>query len=171
MRAFARSKIITLALAMLAASAFVASTRAAEPDAASKDVTTMPQPLKRASADDCVIIVEIGKSAMGWGATAPDYAFYPEFAREGGGTYLEECPWKQLGVAEPLTKAQQPKKGFFITRPRYEGAKATAELEVYISGPVIDGKQMPPFLSLEICSLEKQRDRWQLLECKLKVIT
>jgi hypothetical protein len=45
--------------------------RAAEPAAvpAAESETAMPQPVERASAEDCAIIVEIGKAKMNWGAT------------------------------------------------------------------------------------------------------
>jgi hypothetical protein len=171
MRYFTRSRMIAVALAILAIAAVGPSTQAAEPDAAPQDVTGMPQPVERASTDDCAIIVEVGKRKMDWGATPPDFAFYPEFDRDGGGTYLEDCPWKQLGVAEPLTKAQKPDKGFFITRPRYSGTSATVELQLYISAQGSDGKRLPPYLRSETCSLEKQENRWQLRECKLKAVT
>jgi hypothetical protein len=164
------SKLMAVGFGMFVMVA-AASTWAAEPDATPKDVTAMPQPVERASADDCAIIVEVGKSRMNWGVAPPDSAFYPEFDREGGGTYLEDCAWKKFGVAEPLTEAQKPGKGFFITRPRYTGTTATVDLQYFISGPIVDGKQLPPFISVETCSLEKQGDRWQLRECKLKLIT
>jgi hypothetical protein len=164
------SKPLAVGLAMLLMVA-AASTRAAESDATPKDTTAMPQPVERASADDCAVIVEVGKSKMDWGAAPPDFAFYSEFDREGGGTYLEDCAWKQFGVAEPLTKAQKPGKGFFITRPRYSGTTATVDLQYFISGPVRDGRELPPYMRLETCSLEKQDDRWQLRECKLKAVS
>ena len=156
---------------MLAMVAAAASMQAAEPNAISNDATSMPQPVERASVDDCAIIVEVGKNKMNWGASAPDYAFYGEFDRDGGGTYLEDCSWKQLGVAEPLTKARQPEQGFSITRPSYAGATATVDLQIFISGRIVDGKRTPPFISVEICAVEKQGDRWQFRECKLKLIT
>jgi hypothetical protein len=34
----------------------------------------MPQPVERVSAEDCAIIVEIGKAKMNWGATPPEFA-------------------------------------------------------------------------------------------------
>jgi len=102
------SKLIAFALSMLVMVSADISTRAAEPNTTSKDVASMPEPVERASADDCAIIIEVGKNKMNWGAAPPDYAYYREFDRDGGGTYLEDCSWRQFGVAEPLTRAQQP---------------------------------------------------------------
>jgi hypothetical protein len=143
---------------------------AADFGAMPRDQTAMPQPVERASVDDCAIFVEVGKSRMNWGATAPDFAFEPEWDRDGGGTYLEDCPWKELGVAEPLNVAQQPEKRFFITRPKYLSAGATVDLELSISGRIVDGKKTPPFIKSETCTLEKD-DRWRIVECRLKFIT
>lgn len=166
-----RPKLIAFVLSLLAMVATEVPTWAAEADAASKDVTSLMQPVERASADDCAIIVAVGRNRMNWGTAAPDYAYYREFDRDGGGTYLEDCSWKQLGVAKPLTKVQQPEKGFSITRPRYAGASATVELQIFISEQIVDGKRTPPFISVETCSLERQGDRWQFRECKLRLIT
>jgi len=165
------SKLIAFALSMLVMVSADISTRAAEPNTTSKDVASMPEPVERASADDCAIIIEVGKNKMNWGAAPPDYAYYREFDRDGGGTYLEDCSWRQFGVAEPLTRAQQPVKAFSITRPRYTGASATVDLQIFISGQIVAGKRTPPFISVEICDLEKHGDRWQFRKCKLRLIT
>jgi hypothetical protein len=165
------SKLIAFTLSMLVMVATEVATQAAEPDAASKNVTSLKPPVERASADDCAIIVAVGKNRMNWGAAPPNYAYYREFDSDGGGTYLEDCSWQQLGVAEPLTKVQQPEKGFSITRPRYTGASATVELQIFISEQIVDGKRTPPFISVETCSLERQGGRWQFRECNLRLIT
>jgi hypothetical protein len=167
--------IKTTKLALIAFRVFLAAALAvplhAEESTAPRDQTALPQPVERASADDCAIFVEVGKRKMDWGAKAPDFAFYSEFDRVGGGTYLEDCPWKALGVAEPLTHAQQPEKSFFITRPDYSGAGATVDLEYSLSGRIVDGERMPPFIMSQKCRLEKNDDRWHLVECEMKFIT
>lgn len=83
-----RPKLIAFALSLLAMVATEVPTWAAEADAASKDVTSLMQPVERASADDCAIIVAVGRNRMNWGTAPPDYAYYREFDRDGGGTYL-----------------------------------------------------------------------------------
>jgi hypothetical protein len=154
------------ALRILAVALFAQPALAAE-----SDVATMPQPVERASADDCAIFAEVGKNRMNWGATAPDYAFYSEFDRAGGGTYLEDCPWKQLGLAEPLPPAQQTEKSFFMTRPSYSGDEATLDLQFSISGKIVDGTKTPPFIRLETCTVAKKDDHWRFVACKLKMVT
>jgi hypothetical protein len=165
------AKIALIAFCVFFVAAYTVPAQAEDSTAPPRDLTTMPQPIERASVDDCAIFVEVGRREMDWGATAPDYAFYSEFDRVGGGTYLEDCPWKELGVAEPLTKAQQPEKSFFMTRPDYSGAEATVDLELSISGRIVDGKKKPPFIMSQKCTLEKNDDRWHLVGCKMKFIT
>ena len=139
------------------------------PTIAAESNDALPQPVERASADDCAILVEVGKNQMNWGVVAPDFAFYPEFDRAGGGTYLQDCPWKALGVAEPLRPSQQPERSFFITRPAYKGEEATVSLQYSISGKIVDGRRTPPFIRRSKCTLEKKGDRWQITICELEI--
>lgn len=132
--------------------------------------TASPEPVERASADDCAVIVEVGKTQLNWGATPPGYDFFPEFDRDGGGIYREECPWKELGVAEPKLGNASSEKSFFITRPAYSGTRASVMLQIAMTRTV-DGKKKPPFLKADACTLEKRDGRWQLVECKLKIIS
>jgi hypothetical protein len=125
--------------------------------------------VERASADDCAILVEVGKNQMNWGVIPPDFAFYSEFDRDGGGTYVEDCPWKELGVAEPLRPSQQTEKDFFITRPAYRGDEATVSLQYSISGRIVDGKKTRPFIRRNKCTLEKKDVHWKLVVCKLEM--
>jgi hypothetical protein len=138
--------------------------------AMAQDTKPMPQPVEHASADDCAIIVEVGKQKMGWGATVPDAAFYIEFDREGGGTYLEDCPWRDLSVGEPMLK-DHPQMSFFIPRPRYTGQRAIANFHIVIQKPLIDGQTQAPYLRLETCTLEKQDNVWRLVECRVTTVT
>jgi hypothetical protein len=171
MRPIKAARIALIAFRVVLVAAFAVPAQAADSGSTPKDHTAMPQPVELASPDDCAIFVEVGKSAMNWGAKPPDYAFEPEWNRDGGGTYLEECPWKELGVAEPLTRAQQPAASFFIRRPKYSGAGATVDLEFSLSGRIVDGKKTPPFIQAETCTLEKKDDRWHVVECRVKFIT
>jgi hypothetical protein len=115
--------------------------------AARADGTAMPQPVERASADDCAIFVEIGEAELQWGATAPRYDFFPQFDRKGGGTYLEECPWSTLGVAAPTIGGPQSHAGFFISRPVYSGTGVSAKLHIALRGTQHpDGSEGPPYL-------------------------
>jgi hypothetical protein len=138
-------KINLAAVALFACRVFAVLTFAV-PTLASESNHSLPQPVERASADDCAIPVEVGKNQMNWGVIPPDFTFYSEFDRDGGGTYVEDCPWKELGVAEPLRPSQQTGKDLFITRPAYRGDEATVSLQYSISGRIVDGKKTRPFI-------------------------
>ena len=155
------------ALTIMLTSAIEAPIHAAEPAP-----IAMPEPVERASADDCAIIVELGRKKLNWGAAPPKAAFYAEWPREGGGTYLEACPWKALGVAEPVAPAQNRNSSFWIKRPVYQGRTATAATAVYeyaIQPP--DGSNRSPFVQRQTCSFAKDGQGWLLMECKTDFIT
>src|ERR1700748_3191196 len=162
-------KIASAALAIGLALSSVAPVRAA-----GSATAAMPGPIERASADDCAIFVELGKKQLHWGATPPTASFFPEWPGAGGaGTYLEECPWKQLGVAAPLSPAQNPNESFFITRPIYAGPKSTVakvKFEYRHAGKSADGQQnLRPFFLRQTCNFEKDEQGWLLMGCKTDV--
>ena len=154
---------------MIARTVFFAALVLAQ--AARADGAAMPEPVERASADDCAIFVEIGKAEVQWGATAPRYDFFPQFDRKGGGTYLEECPWSTLGVAAPTIGGPQSLAGFYITRPVYSGTGASADLHIRLrSAPRPDGSRPAPYLKDERCTLERRDARWRLVECRTTAV-
>lgn len=109
---------------------------------------------------------------MHWSArNAPSASFYPKFATPDRGTYLEDCPWQKLGVAEPLIGTPGSPMGFFVTRPVYSrsGAKAWFQYNV-ASVAAAGGKNILPFVERELCTLEKDADGWHLTRCKLSAI-
>jgi hypothetical protein len=108
-----------------------------------------------------------------WGAAPPAAAFYPEWPGAGGGTYLEECPWKQMGVAEPLAPSQNQNESFFITRPIYSGSKPTTAKVSFEYSIARDpaAPQRGPFIHRQTSSFEKREQGWLLLECKTDIIT
>ena len=169
-RALAMSKLCSSLLFILVAVLACAPQAALPPGAPNE--TSMAKPIERTSADDCAIIVEIGKAEMNWGMTAPSYAFYPAFNVPGGGIYLEDCPWKKLGVAEPVIGTSASAHGFFITRPVYTGDRASSTIQESISPPPeINGRKISPFVAQKNCTLKKQGGRWRLIECSMGVIT
>lgn len=139
-----------------------------------------PKPVAHASADDCAIIVEIGKAKMEWGNKAPIPDFFPTFDNEGGETYIEDCVWKDFGVADPVIGTPNSPQAFYISRPEYSGTNATAELNQavrpaprpYGSGavPGPDGSSVAPFMERDRCTLEKVAGRWRIVACKMLAI-
>ena len=161
-------QINRVAAAFIACCVFLVLTFAS-PTIAAESNDSLPQPVERASSDDCAILVEVGKNQMNWGIVAPDFGFYSEFDRTGGGTYVEDCPWKEFGVAEPLRPSQQTEKRFFITRPAYNGEEATVSIQYSISGDTVGGRKTWPFIRRSKCTLEKKENHWQLVVCKLEM--
>jgi hypothetical protein len=137
-----------------------------------KEVSTQTL-VEHASADDCAIIGEIGKSEVEWSATsAPQAFFYPRFETPAGGTYIEDCPWKKLGLAEPRIGTPASPMAFFITRPAYSSTGASAYFQ-YSVGPVPtgNGKKIAPFIKEELCTLDKRAEGWHLIHCEMTVVS
>lgn len=123
--------------------------------------------IERASADDCAILVAIGKSELKWGTKPPAAAMLPDFPIAGG-TYREDCAWKELGVAAPVIGDSHAPIAFFVSRPVYSGKRATAFFHYSVASVRLpDGAILPPFFERERCLLEKRADGWHLAGCKL----
>jgi hypothetical protein len=125
--------------------------------------------VEHASPDDCAIIAEIGKSELHWSAAnAPNALFYPKFETPGRRIYLQDCPWKKLGLAEPRIGTSDSPMGFFITRPIYSGTSAKASFQYSVASvAAAGGKRIPPFAERDLCTLEKDAAGWHLIRCKL----
>jgi len=120
-------------------------------------------PVELASPDDCAIIVAIGKGRLDWGASPPKYAFFPDWP-QGAGVYRESCPWRSLGVAEPVIGTPASPNGFYVGRPAYDAGRthATATLALSVR---------PSFLETFDCELEKRDGAWRLIACRTLAIT
>jgi len=109
---------------------------------------------------------------VGWGDKAPSSDFFPTFDSEGGGIYVEDCVWKDFGVADPVIGTPNSLQKFYISRPVYSGTKATAELNQAVRAfPGPDGSSVAPFMEQDRCTLEKVGGRWRIVECKMLAIT
>jgi len=158
---------------LAAIAAMVASCALPQPPGQATDDAATEGPAQHASADDCAIIAEIGKSELHWNAAkAPEAYFYPRFETAGGAQYLEDCAWKKLGLADPMIGTPNSPIGFFITRPVYSPTGASAYFQ-YSVAAVSDsnGKKIAPYIEQELCTLEKDAGGWHLIRCKLTAIT
>ncbi|HEY2071599.1 MAG TPA: hypothetical protein VGG48_18710 [Rhizomicrobium sp.] len=129
----------------------------------------LPGPVERASPDDCAIFVAVGKAQLNWGAAPPGYDFFPALDGKDGGTYLEECPWKQLGVADPVIGSPASTSGFYFMRPVYSGDEATMDYSVSMRPPA--GQQGRVFLEDQSCTLTKSGGEWRVVSCQMTIIT
>jgi hypothetical protein len=121
-----------------------------------------PTDREKSSLDDCRVIVQAGKHQLGWSSTAaPPYDFYPRF-----GNYVEDCSWKELGVAEPRPGNRASLSGFYITPPAYDGSSATVEIHTFRRDN--EAKDAAPaksrFTDAE-CKLERDRSEWSIRQC------
>jgi hypothetical protein len=149
-----RSLLIALAMLALAAPA----------------VAAPAAPVIHASADDCAVIVEVGKHALDWGAKPPRYDFFPEIPLDGGGTFVEDCPWAKLGVAAPIIGSPKSSTGFAIFRPVYDASGSRATMLLSTSMRVI-GSDRPPFLEMQACIVAKTEGVWRFVKCQTSAIT
>jgi hypothetical protein len=133
-----------------------------------------PPPVTHASADDCAIIVAIGKAELGWGAdSSSDWPFFPDYDLPGGGSYVEDCPWRTLGVAPPTIGSPASMRGAAIARPAYgsDRVTATADITTTISEQDASGRPLPPFIQDRVCKLERRGTTWMLLSCDTTAMT
>lgn len=148
--------------ALTAAPAFGAGNEPAKP--------TMPY----ASADDCAIFVEVGKDKLGWDKTpTAGYDLFPEFQNKKGSVYVVDCPWRALGVPAPTIGNADSRAGFSFSRPQYDAKRVQAKViyQYFIKGRSPDGQKTSPFIAMYDCTLTKNRGRWQLASCDLRMIT
>jgi hypothetical protein len=116
-----------------------------------------------ASADDCEIVAAIGKEKLNWGAKPPTAVFYSVHEGPRGSQYIQDCDWKKLGVAVPLTDPSASQGGFHVSRPEYRGDLAKTYYSFTIAPTPF---QTRAFASYEKCALEKRAGHWRLLRCE-----
>jgi len=154
-----RSLVVAFAAVLLLPAA--ASAQSAQPQPAA--------PVAHASADDCEIIVAVGKSELNWGTAPPAQAFYPAFDRQDGSPWVADCAWKNFGAADPVIGTPDSPSGFSISPPVYSGDTASVDLHTFIAPP--KGQHYAPFMSIEACKLERRLGHWRLIGCSLRAIT
>lgn len=131
---------------------------------------TAPARVEIASASDCAILVEAGKSEVGWGAAGPTEPFVDVGPLPDGAIYRQACDWKALGVGAPtIFDPSQDGARFAVEKPVYAADGQSAEVDlnfVFTAGP---GTRL--FVSIRRCALHKAADQWRLIECKQRLIT
>ena len=117
-----------------------------------------------ASPDECAVIVAVGRARMGWGDKPPASGFHPDAPLPGGGVYREACPWRQLGVADPVLATAATPQGFAISRPVFDAARTHATVD-------LETTAKPRFAEVQTCKLEKTAGRWRVVSCDVTLIT
>ena len=168
--------LFALGAIVIAAMGARVSAQTAEP--AAPAAPTMAPYLDHATADDCEIFVEIGKSKLNWTATEPPkYALVPEsqeYSDEHKSNigklppdrrYISDCSWQDFGVTPPAIATRDTRQSFNFDRPVYSGALARATLTILIVTPE-SGARLTLRSTNDLCTLEKRDNHWQLTTCK-----
>jgi hypothetical protein len=123
-----------------------------------------------ASASDCEIVVEVGKSEVGWSRDGPSQPFVDIGPLPDGGLYRQACDWKALGVGAPtIADPDQSGPRFAVEKPVYAADGQTAEADlnfIFTGGP---GDRL--FLAVRHCALRIVSDHWRLIQCRAGPIT
>jgi hypothetical protein len=123
--------------------------------------------------EDCKLMAALGRKLLHWDTQKPDVSMFAIFYRPEGSGYIEQCPWKALGVA-PLPPGQPDMSNMqFFTKPKYGPDRKTATMNFVtrLVSTASDGKPMSPFLSIQECTLFKAGATWQLKACQQGPIT
>ena len=129
-----------------------------------------PAKVEIASASDCAILVEVGKSEVGWGAAGPTEPFVDVGPLPDGTIYRQACNWKALGVGAPTTAGpSQAGARFAVEKPVYAADGETAQVDLDFTFTAGPGSRL--FVSIRRCALRKTARHWQLIECVADPIT
>ena len=98
-----------------------------------------PAKVELASASDCEIVVEVGKSEVGWSRDGPSQPFVDIGPLPDGVLYRQACDWKSLGVGAPtIADPDQSGPRFAVEKPVYAADGQTAEADLnftFTGGP------------------------------------
>ena len=88
------------------------------------------------------------------------------FYRPEGDGYVEQCPWKALGIT-PLPPGEPDMDNMqYFTAPKYEDGGQTAGVSfvVKLVGRDPGGRPLPPYINQTELTLRKVDGRWTLVE-------
>jgi hypothetical protein len=152
------------ALAALAILSVAASTAAQGTAANQASANRTDSPL---TMEECHVWTALGRSVFGWGAKAADNRQFVIFYRPSGNTYVEQCPWSQLGVTPPPTQTPNLDNIEFFGTPDFQDGGLTA---VVSKTTRIKGNPRL-FMETDSCLLKKSNGRWTLDRCTMAAIT
>ncbi|HLI66822.1 MAG TPA: hypothetical protein VKU90_10705 [Caulobacteraceae bacterium] len=125
------------------------------------------------SKEDCAVWVALGRAYLGWGTAPPNPLQFQIFYRPQGAGYVEQCPWRALGVTPLPPGKPDPDNFSFFTGPDYSdaGRKAVVRYGVKLTAKDVAGKPRPRFMEGWTCTLTKTGGRWTFAGCDESVIT
>lgn len=112
--------------------------------------------------DDCQIFAVLGHELLGWGKVAPTTSQFAVFYRPEGDSYVEQCPWSQMGVTPLPPGKPDPDNMQYFTQPKYEDGGTTA-LVSYIRRLIARdarGNPQPPYIDMLYLTLRKVDGCW-----------
>ena len=127
----------------------------------------------RLNPEDCKVMAVLGREWLHWDRQKPDLSMFAIFYRPQGGGYVEQCPWRAMGVT-PLPPGQPDLHNMrFFTQPRYadDGRSASVNFVTRLVAIGADGKPLSPFVQVETCTLTKPAEDWIFQACALAAIT
>jgi hypothetical protein len=122
--------------------------------------TARPAPhVVKASAEDCVLIVEVGKIEHVLSSRGEKEPLVIDIEEPGQPTYREDCPWRRLGVAPPIPATDRSATAVKIVQPDYGPDRLTAVV-TFVS-EVGRTTQFGPGVAATQYRLVKKNGRWQ----------
>jgi hypothetical protein len=123
--------------------------------------------------DSCQIFALLGRELLAWGERPPDVSQFAIFYRPEGDGYVEQCPWKDLGIT-PLPPGEPDMDNMqYFTAPRFADDLLTAEVSfvVKLVGRDDGGRSLPPYIDQTDLTLRKVDGCWTLVERRRGPVT
>lgn len=116
-----------------------------------------------AADDTCQIVALLGRVLLGWGTTPPDNSQFVIFYRPDGGSYVEQCPWAEMGIEPPPGQPDMDNMRYF-TEPRYHDGGLAAEVAFITKLVARDaaGRPQPPYINQVNLTVRKVDGAWTL---------
>ncbi len=134
-----------------------------------KGVVPGEEAIEYATSEDCAVIVEVGKAKLSWGPGGSPGPFSADIHYAAGRIFREACDWKSFGIGDPTTNVPTT-RGNSIMRPRYTADRQHATVGLFYS-VVPDKPGGHIFAELEDCTIDKTKDQWRFVSCKMALIT
>lgn len=119
--------------------------------------------------EDCKLMVVLGRELLHWDQQKPDPSMFAIFYLPAkGGGYVEQCPWRELGVSPlPLGEPNLHHAQFFAA-PRYAPDGLSASVNFITKSVTTDQTGTPLGMRTEIqeCKLTKSGQDWRFGSCQ-----
>ena len=114
--------------------------------------------------EDCNVMAALARDLLHLDKVRPDASTFAKFYRPEGDSYVEQCPWRELGIEPlPLGKPDLYHMRFF-TSPLYGADGKTASINFVTRLVAVNkyGKPLSPFVQVQTCRMTKASQDWHL---------